>query len=392
MEDFVFSWAQDASGRMVHVDSVANGMQCGCICPNCKEPLYATHGKVYAHHFAHHSQTRKATLEICYAVILYKVAEHLIQTHKKIHAPSYYGIFPEQDIEFSEVRVDSHYERSDKQPDVIATGIDGKEYLIEFVCAHVVQHKQPLDYKNLTCLEIDLSRQSLETVEKFLFTSNEDRKWLNNENYFTTIEERYKRAGKSVRIARESECKQCPITHRCVGVCPKNSPTPLIIENDGHRYRLCKTQEYGIALQRFQEEERRKAEQERIMKLPLEERLATLPEKSLMRVAYFSDGSVRINENWSSKKLHVRWYNDSVLEFTINYQGNPSSIAAMYIRYRGYNLKDCIMCEFYRNGYRNGCINDTVDQPNAWQCQSFTVASRLRTITASGFSRWIVEV
>ena len=69
---------------------------------------------VYVHiakSFAHHSETRKATLEICYAVILYKVAEYLIQTHKKIHAPSYYGIFPEQDIEFSEVRVDGQYER-----------------------------------------------------------------------------------------------------------------------------------------------------------------------------------------------------------------------------------------------------------------------------------------
>ena len=348
----------------------------------------ARQGDVKEHHFAHHSQTRKATLKICYAVILYKVAEHLIQTHKKVHAPSYYGIFPEQDIEFSEVRVDSQYERYDKQPDVIATGIDGKEYLIEFVFAHKVQHKQPLDYKNLTCLQIDLSRQNLETIEKFLFTSNEDRKWLNNENYFTTIEERYKRAGKSVRIARESECKQCPITHRCVGVCPKNSPTPLTIENDGHRYRLCKTQEYGIALQRFQEEERRKAEQERIMKLPLEERLAILPEKSLMRVAYFSDGTVRINENWSSKKLHVRWYNDSVLEFTINYQGDPSSIAAMYIRYKGHNLKDCIMCEYCRDGY---CSQD-VANPIAWQCHYFTVASRLRAKTSSGFSRWIVEV
>lgn len=222
----------------------------------------ARQGDVKEHHFAHHSQTRKATLKICYAVILYKVAEHLIQTHKKVHAPSYYGIFPEQDIEFSEVRVDSQYERYDKQPDVIATGIDGKEYLIEFVFAHKVQHKQPLDYKNLTCLQIDLSRQNLETIEKFLFTSNEDRKWLNNENYFTTIEERYKRAGKSVRIARESECKQCPITHRCVGVCPKNSPTPLTIENDGHRYRLCKPLEYDTALQRFQEEERRKKEED----------------------------------------------------------------------------------------------------------------------------------
>ena len=124
------------------------------------------------------------------------------------------------------------------------------------------------------------------------------------------------------------------------------------------------------------------------MKLPLEERLAILPEKSLMRVAYFSDGTVRINENWSSKKLHVRWYNDSVLEFTINYQGNPSSIAAMYIRYKGHNLKDCIMCEYCRDGY---CSQD-VANPIAWQCHYFTVASRLRAKTSSGFSRWIVEV
>ena len=149
MDDYVFSWAQDSTGKMVHIDSVARGKSCGCHCPHCKEPLVAKHGDIKAHHFAHHSETRKATLEICYAVILYKVAEYLIQIHKKIHAPSYYGIFPEQDIEFSEVRVDGQYEREDKQPDVIATGTDGKEYLIEFVFAHKVQHKQPLDYKNL---------------------------------------------------------------------------------------------------------------------------------------------------------------------------------------------------------------------------------------------------
>ena len=247
MDDFVFSWAQDATGRMVHVDSVPRGIRCGCICPHCKEPLYATHGEVYAHHFAHHSQTRKATLEICYAVILYKVAEHLVQTHKKIHAPSYYGIFPEQDIEFSEVRVDSQYERYDKQPDVIATGIDGKEYLIEFVFAHKVQHKQPLDYKNLTCLEIDLARQNLQTIEKFLFTSNEDRKWLNNENYFSSIEELYRRNRKEVHITPDMECINCPIRYECIGVRLKDSPTPLVIENDGHKYRLCKPQLYDAA-------------------------------------------------------------------------------------------------------------------------------------------------
>ena len=59
--DFVFSWAQDRTGRMVYIDDVPNGLACNCICPNCKEQLLARHGMERAHHFAHHSETRKAT-------------------------------------------------------------------------------------------------------------------------------------------------------------------------------------------------------------------------------------------------------------------------------------------------------------------------------------------
>lgn len=259
MDDYVFSWAQDSSGKMVHVDSVPRGIQCGCICPHCKEPLIARHGDVHAHHFAHHSETRKATLDICYEVILYKVAELLIQTHKKIHAPSYYGIFPERDIDFSEVRIDSQYERFDKQPDVIATGIDGKEYLIEFVFAHKVQHKQPLDYTNLTCLEIDLSGENLSSIEKFLFRMTTQRKWVNNENYFSNIEERYKAAGKTVKVTPEKDCKQCPLRYECVGVTLKKGYAPLIIENSGHKFRLCKPDVYVTTYQATVEEAARQA-------------------------------------------------------------------------------------------------------------------------------------
>ena len=79
-------------------------------------------------------------------VILYKLAEQIIQTKKRIHAPSYYGIFPEKDIDFVEVKVDSYYERDDKQPDVIATTADGTQYLIEFTFDYKVQHKQAIDY------------------------------------------------------------------------------------------------------------------------------------------------------------------------------------------------------------------------------------------------------
>lgn len=104
---------------------------------------------------SHYSNNLGSNLNICYMVILYKLAEQLIQTKKKIHAPSYFGIFPEKDIEFVEVNIDSSYEREDKQPDVIAKTADGKLYLIEFIFTYKVLHKKAFNYNNLTCLEID---------------------------------------------------------------------------------------------------------------------------------------------------------------------------------------------------------------------------------------------
>ena len=29
--DFVFSWAEDVQGKMVHVDDVPRGLACGCV-------------------------------------------------------------------------------------------------------------------------------------------------------------------------------------------------------------------------------------------------------------------------------------------------------------------------------------------------------------------------
>ena len=257
-QGLVFSWAETAGGKMVHVDDVPRGLNCGCTCPNCHEKLLARHGEVNEHGFAHHSETRGANLKICYMVIMYKLAEQIVQTKKRIHAPSYYGIFKETDIEFENVIIDSQYEREDKQPDVIATTKDGKQYLIEFVFKYKVQHKQALDYKNLTCIEIDLSNQSLESLEKFLLSSSEDRKWLNSEDYFNRIEETYHKAGKTVKIVNEAECEHCILRYDCCAVIQSDSP--VVIENSGVKYRLCKTELHEHRLKvlrdRLEKEER----------------------------------------------------------------------------------------------------------------------------------------
>lgn len=240
----IFSWAEHSSGKMVHVDSVPQGLQCDCVCPKCRERLLARHGEIRHHGFAHHSEMRGANLKICYMVTLYKLAEQIISSRKRIHAPSYYGIFRESDIEFSDVKIDSCYDREDKQPDIIATSTDGKQYLIEFTFAYKVQHKNAIDYKNLNCLEIDLSNQTLETVENFLLNSAEDRKWLNNETFFRSIESAYSERGKVVRVTDESKCIVCSHRYNCVAV--KQNGRIMFISNSGVTYRLCKLELLNI--------------------------------------------------------------------------------------------------------------------------------------------------
>ena len=264
MNEMIFSWAEDANGRMVHVDSVSQGLKCGCTCPCCHERLQARHGEIRAHGFAHHSDNRGANLKICYMVIMYKLAEQIIQQEKRIMVPSYYGIFRERELEFAEVIVDSRYDREDKQPDVIATTVDGEKYLIEFTFAYKVQHKQKVDYENLNCVEIDLSSQTLETLRDFLMQSVEDRKWLNNQTYFESIESVYSQHGKTVRINDESECANCDLKYDCCGIRLKGQTIPIVIENSGNSYRVCKVSEYDERRRQI-DEDRKSTELHRLL-------------------------------------------------------------------------------------------------------------------------------
>lgn len=61
--NFVFSWAENAQGKMVHVDDVPRGLACGCVCSYCQEQLLARHGEKNENGFAHHSS--------CVSVILH---------------------------------------------------------------------------------------------------------------------------------------------------------------------------------------------------------------------------------------------------------------------------------------------------------------------------------
>lgn len=50
-----FGWAiREHDGSSVHVSEVPRGLDCGCICPKCGQPLIAKRGDEREHHFAHH--------------------------------------------------------------------------------------------------------------------------------------------------------------------------------------------------------------------------------------------------------------------------------------------------------------------------------------------------
>lgn len=258
-DELVFYYAENEQGKIVSVDDVPRGKKCGCRCPCCHEDLEARQGDVRAHHFKHTSKKRGANLKICYAVILYKLAEQIIKEEKRIYAPSYYGIFEGKELEFVEVKIDNSYEREDKQPDVIALTEDGKKYLIEFVFAYKVQHKKAIDYKNLNCIEIDLSNQVLnrKSLMRFLLGSDKDRRWLNNEEYFERIEETYKAENKNVRLMSVSDCEKCDVkTHWCA-VCVDYQK--IVIKNNGDDFYICKTDVFN---QRKREIEEKKKEKE----------------------------------------------------------------------------------------------------------------------------------
>lgn len=50
------TYALNGDGKLVHVDSVPKGNNCGCTCPACHKPLQAKNGgNIKVHHFAHQS-------------------------------------------------------------------------------------------------------------------------------------------------------------------------------------------------------------------------------------------------------------------------------------------------------------------------------------------------
>ena len=81
-------------------------------------------------------------------------------------------------------------------------------------------------------------------LENFLFSSSENRRWINNQNCFNGIEEIYQKANKPIKLKNEKDCESCKVKHSCCAVKNKNG-CPLLINNNGEQYHLCKTNDFN---------------------------------------------------------------------------------------------------------------------------------------------------
>lgn len=139
-------------GKLVYIEEAENGLNCGCVCPGCGQPLVAkNNGRKKEHHFAHF---RTAECAHGYQSALHYMAKDVFLEMKeftfvKSGTPVKYRI----DDVVLEKAVDSVI------PDILVTS-DGKKFIVEIFVTHAVDEEKKEKIKSLkiSALEIDLSR------------------------------------------------------------------------------------------------------------------------------------------------------------------------------------------------------------------------------------------
>ena len=179
----------EKTNRIVGVDDVPNGLDCGCVCPKCKQKLVAKNGGSWReHHFAHYNGFDCAGARM---TALHILAQQIIEKQKTIMLPDYQGEYFKKRvsiIHFDDVKTEAFVDGL--RPDCIGikTGKDGKEHRlwIEILVTHEVDDVKEKAIRNLqvSCVEIDLSDllgvdYTEKTVTQRLLREKRYRRWVN---------------------------------------------------------------------------------------------------------------------------------------------------------------------------------------------------------------------
>ncbi len=180
--DLKLPYALNSNDELVSINSIKeHGLACNCRCPKCKEPLEARIGTgKRVPYFAHSKHTN------CHGAmmtILHRHSIEIIEKNKAVMVPQYHNT-PTCLLQFVEVEVEKREDRKDMQPDIVGITSDGKRWAIEIKNTHEVDliKKQKIFETGIYCLEIDVRKQSVETLEEFLLNTILDRCWIDPDN------------------------------------------------------------------------------------------------------------------------------------------------------------------------------------------------------------------
>lgn len=190
-------WALLSSGQMLHVQNVARGKACGCICPDCHTPLIARQGEKNSWHFQH-----STPIQCNGESALHRAAKQVLENAAKagcsLSLPGMSGTFELRDIRNishqqtwafcnqslsmvsarQEVRVST-----DLIPDVLVFAQNGDTCAVEILVTHKKTDIECEKYQKLSLnsLEIDLSEIAWDADEAAIceaILSSADRTWL----------------------------------------------------------------------------------------------------------------------------------------------------------------------------------------------------------------------
>jgi uncharacterized protein (DUF2384 family) len=164
-EKATLAWATGPGGRLAHISEVANGIRCGCRCPdkNCKEPLIARTKHPTTPHFAHtaNSACNGGGPE----TVIHLIAKEAIANLKKLYLCEQRASFqlvdkqvrPEGVVEFDSVVLEDRA-IDDIIPDVVASK-NGHALLVEIAVTHVCDTDKiaKIRANGVAAIEINLS-------------------------------------------------------------------------------------------------------------------------------------------------------------------------------------------------------------------------------------------
>lgn len=175
------TYALNQEGDLVHINSVPNGNDCGCICPHCKSELCAKNGgtgEKMVHHFAHLSGAD------CVGAIesaLHKMAKDVMKDALCIQLPDRLDGRKGELLRLDRVEVEFYDKDTRLRPDCIGYYGD-KVIWIEFKRTHAVDTKKrgKIISAKIDCVELDINAYSLDpdAVRKFITEESDNRIWI----------------------------------------------------------------------------------------------------------------------------------------------------------------------------------------------------------------------